>query len=568
MATEDIPKTAFRTHSGHYEYLVMPFGLSNAPATFQGLMNLVFHPFLRKFVLVFFDDILVYSRNLEEYVWQLKSVFQKMEEHQLFAKQSKCFFGVEEIEYLGHFITEKGVSTDPQKVAAIRNWPIPTNLKQLRGFIGLAGYYRRFIQGFGVICKPLTDLLKKDSYKWSPMATLAFEKLKHALTEAPVLALPDTTKTFVIEVDASGYGIGAVLMQEGHPIAFISKALSTRHAAMSVYDRELLAIVHAVTNWSQYLLGQKFVIRTDQKALKFLMEQQLHTNSQLLWLTKLLPFDYTIEYKQGVKNKVADGLSSMSGAELLALVISNTSSELLQDIEDSWSSDAELKALIGKLQSNTPTSSQFTWHNNQLRRKGRLVVGKFGQLRNDIITLWHSTPQGGHSGVDATLRRLLSLFYWKGPRKDVKTFVQRCDTCQKSKADLTAYPGLMQPLPIPEVVRSQISMDFVDGLPKSQGYEVILVVVDRLSKYGHFIPLKHPYTAQSVAKVFLDVIVRLYGLPDTITSDRDAVFLSSFWQELFSIQGVQLNMSTAYHPQSDGQTEVLNRCLETYLRCF
>ncbi|XP_019235516.1 PREDICTED: uncharacterized protein LOC109215856 [Nicotiana attenuata] len=271
MAKEDVPKTAFRTHSGHFEYLVMPFGLSNAPATFQGLMNSIFQKFLRKHVLVFFDDILIYSSTLEDYLTHLKSVFVDMSKHQLFAKKSKCFFGVQKIEYLGHFISAEGVSTDPQKIA-VQNWPTPTTLKQLRGFLGLAGYYRRFIKGFGVICKPLTDLTKKDGFKWSTSADAAFAALKEALTQAPVLALPDATKTFIVETYASGHGIGVALMQEGHPIAFISKALSPKHAALSVYDRELLEMVHAVSKWSQYLLGQKFIIRTDQKALKYLME--------------------------------------------------------------------------------------------------------------------------------------------------------------------------------------------------------------------------------------------------------------------------------------------------------
>ncbi|KAH0702597.1 hypothetical protein KY285_016875 [Solanum tuberosum] len=275
-------------------------------------------------------------------------------------------------------------------------------------------------------------------------------------------------------------------MQEGHPITFISKVLSPRHAALSVYDRELLAIVQVVTKWSQYLLGQKFIIRTDQKALKFLMKQKLHTNSQLLWLTKLMPFDYAIEYKRRVDNKVADALSRVSGAELLALVVSPTGTDLFQAIVDSWSSDVELQQLITDLQTYPTTHKQFTWSQGHLRRKGKLVIGKDQSLRTEIMTLWHVGSQGGHSGVEATLKRLLTLFYWKHMRTDV----------------------------------------------------------------------------------FLDIVVKLHGLPETITSDRNVIFLSSFWQGLFTIHGVQLNTSTAYHPQSDGQTEVLNMCLETYLRCY
>nr|XP_009783631.1 PREDICTED: uncharacterized protein LOC104232193 [Nicotiana sylvestris] len=324
MAVKDVPKTTFRTHAGHYVYLAMPFGLSNAPATFQGLMNSVFQKLLRKYVLVFFDDILIYNSNMDDHLLHLKSVFGEMKKHQLFfAKQSKCFFEIE----------------------AVKEWPLPTNVKKLRGFLGLAGYYRSFIRGFGSISKSLTDLLKKDNFKWSPAASEAFEQLKTALIQAPMLALPDANKTFIVETDASGHGIGVVLMQQGHPIAFIRKTLSPRHAALLVYDRELLAIVYAITKWSQYLLGQRFIIRTDQRAVKFLIEQKLQINFQLMWLTKLMPFDYVIGYKKGVENKVADALSRVLGGELFSLVIFTTSSELLQAIFDSWNSDADLKTL-------------------------------------------------------------------------------------------------------------------------------------------------------------------------------------------------------------------------------
>jgi len=255
MNPGDIDKTAFRTHKGHYEFLVMPFGLTNAPSTFQVLMNHVFKPYLRQFILVFFDDILVYSLSLVAHLEHLRIALEVLRKHSLFTKRSKCTFGVRGVEYLGHVISFQGVATDPSKITVVKEWPIPTTIKQLRGFLGLSGYYRRFVK------------------HWDDITQQAFGQLETTMVTTPVLALPNFSKVFVVETDASGLGIGAVLMQEGHPIACFSMALSPRHQSLSTYEKELMIVVLAVEKWRPYLLGMHFIIKTNHFNLNYLMDR-------------------------------------------------------------------------------------------------------------------------------------------------------------------------------------------------------------------------------------------------------------------------------------------------------
>ncbi|KAJ4770480.1 polyprotein [Rhynchospora pubera] len=569
MCEDDVHKTAFRTHDNHYEFLVMPFGLTNAPATFQSLMNKVFRPHLRKFILVFFDDILVYNKSFEVHQQHLKMTLELFRRNQLYAKLNKCEFGANSLEYLGHVISEEGVSTDPKKVEAMRQWPTPRSVKELRGFLELTGYYRRFVRGYGAIAKPLTDQLKKNAFNWNAAVDKAFEELKLAMINAPVLAMPDFNKSFTIETDASDKEMWAVLMQDKKPIAFMSKSLGIRNQGPSTYEKEFLALLTAVSKWRHYLLGGQFIIKTDQISLKHLLEQRVNHMMQHKGLCKLIGLDYKIEYKKGIENKVADALSrQVTGRKeekFETLTVTELIPQWVDEIKDSYINDTWIEGLQNK-NSGLNSESKFTQSNGLWKYKDKLCIGTNGGWRERLIGEVHNSSQGGHSGIQATYKRVKAQFYWPNMRETIHKYVSGCNTCQQTKGENVKLPGLLQPLPVPEEAWVSISMDFISGLPRSEGKKVIMVIVDRLTKYAHLATLQHPFSASDVARVFLETVYKLHGLPQNIISDRDPIFTSKFWKEIMEKMRVKLKMSTAYHPQNDGQTERVNQCIENYLR--
>ncbi|PNX87089.1 hypothetical protein L195_g043174, partial [Trifolium pratense] len=448
---------------------------------------------------------------------------------------------------------------DANKIQEVLKWPTPTNIKQLRGFLGLTGYYRRFIKAYAQIAGPLTDLLRKDAFRWNQEAEASFNKLKQAITSAPVLRLPDFTQPFTLETDASGTGVGAVLGQQGHPIAYFSKKLSARRQKQSAYIRELFAITEALAKFRHYLLGHKFVIKTDQKSLKSLLDQSLQTPEQQAFGTsvvsfaKFIGFDFQIEYKPGKENIPADALSRM-----YMLTWSEPKNQFIQELYNVLQSDLEMLHIMKACQQQEEDYKLFTIRDGLLLWKDKLVIPNNQELINKVLAEFHTSHIGGHAGVSRTLACIQAQFYWKKMREDIKTYVQQCIICQQAKTLTTNPAGLLQPLPIPTQVWEDIVMDFITGLPNSFGFTVIMVVIDRLTKYSHFIAQKADYTRRSVAEAFMINIAKLHGIPKSIVSDRDKVFTSGFWQHLFKLQGTSLAMSTAYHPQTDGQSEILN----------
>jgi len=382
---------------------------------------------------------------------------------------------------LGHVISSAGLATDPAKVQAIQDWPTPTTVRALRGFLGLAGYYRKFVRHFGVIAKPLNDLLKKDSlFIWTSLHDSAFRFLKTALSSAPVLALSDFSIPFEVETDASGYGIGAVLQQRGHPLAYISKALGPRNQGLSVYEKEYLAILMAVDTWRHYLLQSEFVIHTDQKSLVHLNEQRLHTPWQQKVFTRLLGLRYRIVYRRGEDNTVADALSRRpTSAHLLA--VSSPVHDWKAALQDWYKQNPEASSLLTQLSLDPAAKPPFSLRRGLLMYKDRVWLGSFTDLQSRVLSALHDSAVGGHSGAPATLSRIRQLFYWPGMSAAVLKYVQSCSICAQAKPDRSSYPGLLQPLPVPKSSWEVISMDFVEGLPLSGSTIIIMVVMDKFT---------------------------------------------------------------------------------------
>ncbi|KAL0541241.1 hypothetical protein IC582_021283 [Cucumis melo] len=367
----------------------------------------------------------------------------------------------------------------------------------------------------------------------------------------PVLALPKFDQSFEIETDVSVLGIGVVLIQAKRPIVFYSHTLAMRDRGRPVYERELMAVVLAVQKWRPYLLGAKFIVRTNQRSLKFLLEQRVIQPQYQKWIAKLLGYSFEVVYKPGIENKAADALSWIPPSTQLC----GKRCKAAEDI-------AELS------REKEQNDSKFSIQNGMLRYKGRLVISESSILIPSILRTYHDSALGGHSGFLRTYKRIAGELYREGTKAYIKRYCEECLVCQQNKTLALLPTGLLLSLEIPTQVWSDISMDFMDGLPKTTGFEVIFVVMDRLSKYGHFLPLKHPYSAKTVAELFVKEVVRLHAFPTSIVSDRDKVLLSCFWKEMFRLASTKLNRSSAYHLQSDRQTELVNRRVEVYLRCF
>ena len=570
-------KTAFRTKYGLFEYLVMPFGLTNAPASFQRMINHVLREYLDVFVVCYLDDILIYSDSEEQHEEHVHKVLQTLQDANLLVEPEKSVFHVQEVEFLGHIITPEHIRMDPKKIATIKDWKVPTSVKEVQAFLGLANYYRKFIRRFGHIATPLTELTKKDRrFIWTDKANESFEKLKDAITSEPVLIMYDPKRPVELETDASDYALGAQIGQrdeEGklHPIAFYSHKLTKTELNYPIYDKEFLAIVNAFKEFRHYLMGNMHQVKvyTDHKNIAHFSTTQTLSGRQLRYAEYLAEFDYIIIHRKGSENGRADAISRQPAMEEKYIPIKHA---VFRQTPEGHLEQRQIAAIRI---TQDDLHKQIEQHNNELpteKQTEKLQVPR--ELQEQLVQEIHEHPLHGHPGDHKLLERLQRTYVFDKMKSVVQRVRRRCDICGKTKARRHKPYGELQPLPVNERPWESITFDFITKLPISEdpatrnGYDSIFVIVDRFTKFSYFIPYNEDTDAEQMAYIFLRHIVAIHGLAFEIISDRGTTFASKFWQSLMMRLGLNPKLTTAFRPQVDGQTERTNQTLETYLRQY
>ncbi|SGY45721.1 BQ5605_C001g00329 [Microbotryum silenes-dioicae] len=587
-------KTAFRTRYGHFECLVMPFGLTNAPAAFQHLMNSIFRDLLDVSVLVYLDDILIFSGDECQHTRHVQEVLQRLINNKLYCNPKKCEFNRASTEYLGFIISPSGVSMSQDKVKAITSWPTPTSLKELQQFLGFCNFYRRFIEGYSRVIAPLTRLLKKNApFLLDSAALSSLDRLKQIFTSGAILCHFNPLLPSIIETDASDFAISGILSQvtDGHlrPVAFMSRKMLPAEQNYEIHDKELLAIVECIKIWRHYLEGSQhpFKIYTDHAALQYFQTKRVLTRRQARWSETVNHHKYTIEYRSGSKNNKADTLSrrpdfseggkasEQPGQILLrpytlaaSLVKFSPPSDIVDLIKFHLSQDPVSNQIVNDLNHDSTLHPYFKLQDNLLLHHDKIYIPNAEPLKVKLLAQAHDSLLSGHPGQVKTFELLDRNYTWPGMRQFVNNYVKTCDSCQRNKPTHHRKHGHLQPLPIPSKPWSSLSMDHIVDLPPSSGFDCVLVVVDRLTKEAHFIPTHKTDSSRDLARTFLTHVFKLHGLPTDIVSDRGATFTSNWWSEFLAMLKIKPNLSTAFHPESDGQTERTNQTLEHYLRHF
>ena len=524
MAPESVSKTAFTSRHGHFEWLVLPMGLTNAPAEFMKMMEDTFRDQLNKSIMVFLDDILVFSKTLKEHEQHLRAALEKLRAKKLYGKLSKCTFFRSEVEFLGHHVGRAGVRMVEDKVTAVEQWPTPRTQKEVERFIGLAGFYRKFIAHFSRVSAPLTELCgtrKKGpgqkgrappakQFHWDQPQQKAFDELKRAVVSAPCLALPDMEREFVVHTDASGYATGAVLMQkfdEGlRPIAFLSKKMRAAERRYPVHEQELLAILSALKAWRHYLSGRRFTVWTDHQSLQYLESSQMATPRQMRWAAWLSEFDFSVRYAPGDKNVVADALSRADQdehrpePEPLLLSALSDAGPLPVRIREAARDDPSYQALLQLPRAQLARKKMEREGDLLYLTTGQFVVPSSAELRTWIMAWAHDTAGSAHRGSGRMVEWIKERAWWSKIDSEVQLYCRSCEKCQRSKPNLQGRQGLPLSVETPRAVGDWLSMDFVGPFPNGgSGATAVMVVVERLSRYCFFIPCRTTSSARRLA---------------------------------------------------------------------
>ena len=624
IAQGDEWKTAFRTRYGSYEFQVMHYGLTNAPASFQRFMNDCFKDLLDVCVVVYLDDILIYSEDPTEHATHVREVLRRLRANSLFAKLEKCEFNVNTTSFLGFVISPDGLQMDDTKVQVIRDWPTPRKVKDVQSFLGFANFYRRFIANYSDMSVPLTRLTRKSArWDWSPECQEAFDLLKVVFTRTPVLHHFDPSLPLVVETDASDYAVAGILSLrtddgEIHPVAFYSRTLHGAELNYDTHDKELLAIFEAFKLWRHYLESPVHTIDvvTDHKNLEYFATTKSLSRRQARWSEYLAAFNMVVRFRPGKLGEKPDSLTrrfdfylkgedrdftlanpqnlrpvfsqeqlsiSLRATRLRevardAVSLMDTSipvldaAALMEDILAGLQSDPRSKREIDRLSQGLSSPRFSLSPTGLLLMDRRVFVPDYrptrGSLRTRILQSKHDHLTAGHFGFNKTLTLLRREYTWPTIRSDCKRFVEQCVLCACNKPNRHRPYGLLQPLPIPDRPWHSISMDFIEQLPASDGFTSILVVIDRLTKESVFIPTHDTATASDVADSFVTHVFSKHGIPLHVSSDRGSEFTSHFFRSLGSLLHMRLHFTSGHHPSANGQVERINSTLEQYLRIY
>ncbi|GKD71903.1 putative reverse transcriptase domain-containing protein, partial [Tanacetum coccineum] len=541
------------TRYGHYEFQVMPFGLTNAPTVFMDLMNRVCKPYLDKFVIVFIDDILIYSKSKQEHEEHLKLILELLKKEQWYAKFSKCEFWIPKVQFLGHVIDSQLIHVDPVKIESIKDWTSPKTATEIRQFLGLAGYYQRFIEGFLKIAKSMTKLTqKKVKFDWGDKEKVAFQLIKQKLCSAPILALPEGSEDFIVYCDTSIKGLGTVMMQRKKVIAYASRQLKIHEKNYTTHDLKLGAVVFALKIWRHYLYGTKCIVFIDHKSLQHILDQKELNMRQCRWLELLSDYDCEIRYHPGKANVVANALSRKVRnkplrVRALVMTIGLDHPKQILEAQTEARKPENLKSedVGGMLIENSKDPENPRKEKLEPRADGTLCLNNrswlpcYGDLRTKIMHESHKSKYSVHSGSDKMYQDMKQFYRWPNMKADIATYLSKCLTCLKVKAEHQKPSGLLVQPEIPQWKWDNITMDFVTKLPRTQsGNDTIWVIIDRLNKSAHFLPMRETDPMDKLARLYLKE----------------------------KAMGTQLDMSTAYHPQTDGQSERTIQTIEYMLR--